>query len=72
MARKLKYGHRQSVLERQHRFLDNASSIDRELDDAFQNIDWKRRRKAEKSLADWVKTYCIGLLLDDPPPDKGN
>lgn len=36
MARKLIYGHRQSVLERQHRFLDNASSIDKELDEAFQ------------------------------------
>ena len=20
---------------------------------------------------EWVKTYCLGLLLDDPPPEKG-
>ena len=35
-------------------------------------IDWERRNKAEKSLEDWVRTYCVGILLDENPPDKGN
>ena len=54
MKKKTKFGHKMSVLERQHRFLDNASSIDSQRDEAFRNVDWKRRRNAEKSLELWV------------------
>ena len=41
------------------------------LDKARLDIDWKRRSKAEKTLKQWVKTYCVGLLIDEPPPPKG-
>ena len=58
-------------LEKQHRFLDAHASIDAQLDQVFQEIDWKRRNDAEKSIVKWVQTYCIGLLLDDAPPPKG-
>lgn len=58
-------------LELQHRFQDAIHSIDKQLDEAFENINWKRRKTAEKSLPDWVNTYCIPLLLNDPPPKKG-
>ena len=57
--------------EAKRQFDDRAASIDQQLDEAFDNIDWKRRNKAEKSIGDWVNTYCLGLLLDDSPPPKG-
>ena len=47
------------------------ASIDTALDDAMALIDWERRKAAERSLVKWVDTYCIGLMLDDPPPEKG-
>lgn len=56
-------------LKRRHD--DKYAAIDDALDFAMANIDWKRRNKAEKSLVSWVKTYCLGLLLDDPPPPHG-
>lgn len=61
-------GHKMNNVELTRRFHDKAASIDQQLDQAFSQIDWKRRKAAEKSLVAWVKTYCIGLLLDDPPP----
>lgn len=60
-----------SSLDAQRRFKDRRASIDQELDDAVASIDWKRRRRAEKSISAWVETYCVGLLLDDTPPAKG-
>lgn len=47
-------------------------SIDAELNQAFREIDWNRRKNAEKSLVNWVETYCVPLLLNDPPPVLGN
>jgi hypothetical protein len=41
------------------------------MNEAFENIDWERRHNAEKSLVQWVKTYCVPLLLNDLPPPKG-
>ena len=60
-----------SNTEAKRRYDDRVASIDKELDEARRNIDTKRRHKAEKSLHDWVNTYCVGLLIDDPPPEKG-
>ena len=57
--------------EKSRRHADKIASIDIELDAARAAIDWKRRTQAEKSLAEWVRTYCFGLLLNDAPPDKG-
>ena len=39
---------------------------------AFAEIDWTRRNNAEKSLVNWVETYCVPLLLNEPPPMLGN
>lgn len=60
-----------TTAERKQRFDDRAAAIDAQLDEAFQNIDWKRRNEAEKSIEKWVNTYCLSLLLDDAPPPKG-
>ena len=68
---KIKGDHRISNLEAQRRFQDKASSIDKEMNAALAGVDWQRRKNAEKSLVEWVKTYCIGLVLDEPPPPKG-
>jgi len=60
----------QTEINRRH--MDKICSIDAELNNAFDSIDWNRRRNAEKSLVDWVATYCVPLLLNDPPPELGN
>ena len=60
-----------SNAEAKRRFDDRAASIDAQLDEAFDSIDWQRRNEAEKSIDKWVQTYCLGLLLDDSPPPKG-
>lgn len=60
-----------SNLETKRRFDDRAISIDVQLDEAFAKINWKRRNNAEKSLSTWVDTYCVPLLLQDPPSQKG-
>lgn len=57
--------------ERNRRHNDIAFSIDAQMSEAFAAVNWRRRRRAEKSLAAWVKTYCVGLLLEDPPPPLG-
>ena len=59
-------------LEKQHRFQDRAIMIDEKLDKARSEINWERRKEAEKDIVSWVTTYvCNGLLLDDPPAPKG-
>ncbi len=70
MGRKLKHDHKMSNLELQHEFQDRASSIDDELDAAMMKIDWKRRKRASKSLVDFIETYFIGLMIDTPPSSK--
>ena len=57
--------------EAKRRFDDKQASIDQQLEQARLNIDWERRNEAEKTLAKWVCTYCIGLLIDDEPPERG-
>lgn len=64
-------GKAKSNLQRQHDYLDAHSSIDAYIDEKVDGIDWKRRTKAEKSLPEWVKTYCVPLLLNDEPPPLG-
>ena len=43
-----------TTAERKQRFDDKAAAIDAQLDEAFQNIDWNRRKEAEKSIEKWV------------------
>ena len=47
---------------------DSAAAIDAQLAEARTKIDWKRRRRAEKSLEAWIKTYGIGVFINDAPP----
>lgn len=49
------------------RFDDIASSIDQQLDQAFADINWERRKKASESLVSFIETYFIGLMIDDAP-----
>lgn len=70
MPRKLKHDHKMTNLELQHEFQDRASAIDKELDEAFELINWKRRNKASESLVDFIQTYFIGLMVDSPPSEK--
>lgn len=66
------YGARaMSELEKKRKHDDEVCSIDKELEEAYANIDWNRRREAEKSLVNFVKTYMIGLTLEEPPPPLG-
>ncbi len=72
MARKRIHEDRaMSNTERQRRHEDSAFAIDHDLDEMFAAVNWRRRRRAEASLTAWVKTYCIGLLLEDAPPPLG-
>lgn len=64
--------HAMTATERDRRREDNEFSIDAYLDEKIKGIDWKRRRNAESSLVEWVNTYCIGLLLEDQPPELGD
>ena len=68
---KIKGDHKISNLEAQRRFQDKVCSIDKEMNVALACVDWERRKRAEKSLVDWVEEYCVGLVLDEPPPPKG-
>lgn len=71
MARKAT-GNAKSNLQRQHEFQDNASSIDAALEDAWKNVDWDRRNKAEQGgIVEWTKAYMLGLTLEDAPPPLG-
>lgn len=45
--------------------------IDEQLEEAYKKIDWNRRNFAEKSIVNFVKTYMVGLTLEDPPPKMG-
>lgn len=68
---RLEKDHIQTQTEINRRFQDKRASIDEELDAALKNIDWKRRKEAEKSLDTWVSEYMIGLILNSTPPEKG-
>lgn len=68
---KLKGDHKITSTEAKRKHDDMYASIDQQLDTARLEIDWERRNEAEKSLTNWVKTYCIGILLDDEPPPHG-
>ena len=61
-----------SIADRVHKHRDKTASIDEGLDRALAEIDWNRRRRAEASLGEWVRTYmCDGLALNDEPSERG-
>lgn len=61
---------RQQNRRNKRKFDDAASSIDVQLDNALDMIDWDRRDKASASFIDFIETYCIGLMIDDKPSEK--
>lgn len=63
---------RATTFERVRKHRDKISSIDEGFDRAYSEIDWERRRRAETSLGEWVKTYmCDGLALNEEPSPRG-
>ena len=60
--------HKQDGASRMRAARDDAAAIDAQLIEARTKIDWKRRRRAEKSLEAWIKTYGIGVFINDAPP----
>ena len=63
-------GHKLTGIEIKRRHDDAASTIDDELNQAFDKIDWDRRNKASASLNEFIRTYFIGLMIDTPPSEK--
>lgn len=57
-------------VEAKRRFDDRHAAIDEQLDEAFKKVDEKRKKKGTKSFIDFVQTYCIGLMIDEPPSDR--
>ncbi len=47
---------------------DREIDITSQLVAARDKIDWSRRKNAEESLEAWMTTYCMGTLINDPPP----
>lgn len=71
MRQRVHADHAMSSLERMNRSLDRAAMIDSALDEAKTKINIKRREECEMDPLKWIKTYCVGLLLDDDPPELG-
>lgn len=46
------------------------ASIDRQLNDALMKIDKARRKRASRSLLDFINTYCVGVMIDEPLSGK--
>ncbi len=46
---------------------DEQASIDEEMGDALACIDQARRSRGTSSFLDFVKTYMVGLLIQDAP-----
>lgn len=64
-------GHKLTQTEINRRFSDRQHSIDNEMNTLFSEINWERRKEAESDIIKWVKTYCIGIFLEDAPPERG-
>ena len=62
--------HALTSLEKKRRRTDKAASIDKEMDEALNNIDWNRRTQAEKSLVAFIEAYLMGVLFEVPPSPK--
>lgn len=50
---------------------EREAMIDAELDEARKHINWARRRRAESTPGLWLKTYGMGVFVDDAPPPYG-
>lgn len=65
--------HKDRVLtnaEKKRRFDDRHAAIDEQLEEAFKKVDENRKKNGTKTFIDFVHTYCIGLMIDEPPSDR--
>ena len=62
--------HVMTSMEKKRRFVDKAASIDKDMDEAIQNINWERRNKAEKDLPSFIDTYLMGRLFETQPSEQ--
>ena len=70
-ARVSEDGHKITGAEASRRHEDRLADITDDLIEARKAIDTKRKEDAEKDIAKWVETYCVGLVLQSAPPPKG-
>lgn len=66
-----KYGRELTSSEASRLQQDRFASIDDKMNEALSNINWERRNLAEADIVVWVRTYCIGVFLDEAPPPIG-
>lgn len=48
---------------------DRQASIDADMEEAFNQINWRRRNRAGKSFVTFFRTYMVGLLVEDKPEE---
>lgn len=56
--------------EKARRHQAKLASIDQQLNEALTKIDWDRRKKGSHTFLDFINTYCVGVMLDEPPSGK--
>lgn len=56
--------------ERSRRHQAKLASIDTQMNDAMGKIDWARRKTGSSSFLSFINTYCVGIMLDEPPSGK--
>ena len=56
-------------IEIKRKWDDQNSSIDAQMAEALGRINWRRRNRASKSFVLFVKTYMVGLMIDDEPEE---
>ena len=49
---------------------ERKASIDDELDEAYDNIDWERREKAKENLTSFITTYLMDTLFENVPSEN--
>ena len=64
-----KYEHL-NVNERVWKFRDKMAAIDNEMDIAFQNVDKNRKQFAKQSVENFIQTYLMDILFEEPPSEN--
>ena len=59
-----------NVNERVWKFRDKMAAIDTEMDLAFQKVDKERKQFAKKSVENFIQTYLMDVLFEDPPSEN--
>ena len=69
--KRLDYRYKGLRAKKSYEIYADFCSIDKQMEEAFKQVNWERRNKCEQDIIEWINTYCIGHLLDEPPPPKG-